>query len=234
MRPYMLIVVLLLMTTLTGCIQKYEYSEEQTDATAEYIAGLMLKNDKEYKASLLPMEGLIVKNETPAPEVITPTPVGSTNTGSGQSNNQPTPTVTPLDYTLTEVIGEKGFEFEYKDYIITESYPEDASNAYFSITPRDGYQLIVLNFNLKNTLNKDNRLNLTKAEIEYQLDVNLGTIYVPPFALLENNLKLIDITLKAQEEKSMVLIFEIKKDTTLNDINLMVSRDNRSEIIEIK
>lgn len=234
MRRYKLIVILLLLATLTGCIQKFEYSEEQTDAAAEYIAGLMLKNDKEYDADLISMEAIIEKQEAEATTTPTPTPVISPDSSSEQGQT-PTTTVTPeKDYTLTEVIGEKGFEINYNDYILTESYPEDATDTYFSITPRNGFQLMVLNFSLKNTLDKDNDLNLTKADIVYQLDVNVGTIYDPPFALLENNLKLINLKLKAGEEKPVVLIFEIKKDTEITDVNLMVTRDNRSEIIVIK
>jgi hypothetical protein len=93
---------------------------------------------------------------------------------------------------------------------------------------------MVLSFLLKNTLDKENNLNLTKADIVYKLDVNVGTIYEPPFALLENNLKLIDLTLKSSETKPVVLIFEIKKDVEMKDVNLMVTRDNRSVIIKIK
>ncbi len=235
MRRYKLIVVLLLMTTLTGCIQKFEYSEQQSDAAAEYIAGVILKNDKEYTAKLVSLERIIEKQGAEA-AAATPTPVNTqdANSEQGQTTTS-TVTIAPeKDYTLTEVIGEEGFEIEYQEFAVTESYPEDAIDAYFSITPRPGYQLMVLSFMLKNTLDKEHNLNLTKADILYQLDVNVGTIYEPPFALLENNLKLIDLTLKASEEKPVVLIFEVKKDVDMTDVNLMVTRDKRSEIIKIK
>jgi hypothetical protein len=236
MRRYKLIVVLLFMTTLTGCIQKFEYSEQQSDAAAEYIAGVMLKNDKNYVAEMVSIEKIIEKQEAEATATVTPTPVNIQNTKSEQGQTTtPTDTVVPeIDYTLTEVIGEEGFEIEYTDFIVAESYPEDVTDAYFSITPRSGYQLMVLSFLLKNTLDKENNLNLTKADIVYKLDVNVGTIYEPPFALLENNLKLIDLTLKSSETKPVVLIFEIKKDVEMKDVNLMVTRDNRSVIIKIK
>lgn len=232
MRRCKLIVALLLLTTLTGCIQKLEYSEAQTDAAAEYIAGLMLKNDKQYEANLVSMEKLVVTHTTTA----TPTPASSQNTEptQGQTELPAVSTAPEKEYTLTEVISEKGFEIQYTDYDIMESYPEDVTDAYFTITPRSGYHLMVLSFVLRNTQDKENNLNLTKANVGYQLDVNVGTIYEPPFALLENNLKLIDLTLKAGEEKPVVLIFEIKKDTQVKEANLMVSRDNRTEIIEIK
>jgi hypothetical protein len=224
------------MTTLTGCIQKFEYSEQQSDAAAEYIAGVMLKNDKNYVAKMVSIEKLIEKQEAEAAATVTPTPVNTQNAKSEQGQTTtPTDTVAQeKDYTLTDVIGEEGFEIEYTDFIVAESYPEDATDAYFSITPNPGYQLMVLSFLVKNTLDKENNLNLTKADIVYQLDVNVGMIYEPPFALLENNLKLIDLTLKSSETKPVVLIFEIKRDVEMTDVNLMVTRDNRSEIIKIK
>ncbi len=236
MRRFSLIVVLLLMTTLTGCIQKFEYSEQQADAAAEYIAGVMLKNDKEYVSKMVSIEEIIEKQGVEADTAAASTPENTQNANleQGQTTTSTATIVPEKDYSLTEVINEEGFEIEYQDFIVAESYPEDATDAYFSITPRPGYQLMVLSFILKNTLDKENNLNLTKANIVYQLDVNVGTIYEPPFALLENNLKLIDLKLKASEEKMVVLIFEVKKDVNMTDVNLMVTRDRRSEIIKIK
>lgn len=227
MRHYKLVVILLLMVTLTGCMPKYEYTDDQTDAAAEYMAGLILKYDNDYHSALMSMDDIVA--------IATPTPGTAQNAVDGQAEVTVSPTVVPEpNYTLSEVIDEKGFDLTYTGYDVLDSYPEDVAEAYFSISAREGNQLIVLTFQLKNKLDKKNNLNLTKADISYQLDVNVGTIYEPPFALLENNLKLIDITLKAKEEKTVVLIFEVKKDVEMKNINLMVTRDERSEIIEIK
>ncbi len=235
MRRYMLIPIILLMTTLTGCVHKYEYTDQQSDAAAEYIAGVVLKNDKSYEAELVSFEKIIEKQEAEVGAVI-PEPEDTQNLPSDQENiAAPAVTKSPVkDFTLTEVINEKGFEIEYSDFIVTESYPEDATEAYFLITARPDNKLVVLSFKLKNTQDKNNRLNLTKSNIVYQLDVNDGTIYEPPFVLLENNLKLIDLKLKAGEEKSVVLIFEVKKATDLAYANLVITRDNRSETIKVK
>jgi len=231
LRRKKLIVVLLLMTTLTGCIQKFDYSEEQTDTAAEYMAGLMLKYDTTYKAGLVEMKDIVAEQEanaTPTPNAI-PNSTGDQNTSASDLTDAP-----KKEYTLTQVIGEEGFDLQYTGYIVADTYPEDATDAYFSIPAREGNQLVVLSFQLKNKLDKKNTLDLTQADITYQLDVNVGTVYEPPFALLENNLKLIDMTLKAKEEKEVILIFEVKKDVVMNNINLMVTRDTKSEIIEIK
>ena len=235
MRRQKLMVILLAMTTLTGCIQKYEYTEEQTDAAAEFMAGLLLKSDDRYKADLLTVDE-IMENQAGA---VTVTPIPGTSPGG--VDNQEDTGLSPIEgekpqkeYTLSEVIGEKGFSLEYTSYIIAESYPEDPAETYFSITPRKGNQLIVLSFMLTNELKKNNNLNLTQADIKYQLYINSKSVYEPPFALLENNLKLIDITLREGEVKPVVLIFEVEKDMEMKDISLKVTREKRSEVIEIK
>lgn len=235
MRRRKLIVILLVMSTLTGCIQEFKYTEEQSDAAAEYMAGVLLKNDDSYKADLLDMDEIIenqagTATATPAPE-----------SSSGEANGQEDTDASSIEeekpqknYTLSEVIGEKGFSLEYTDYIIAESYPEDPSETYFSITPRRGNQLVVLSFLLTNELKKDNNLNLTQSDIKYQLYIDSKTVYEPPFALLENNLKLIDITLREKEVKPVVLIFEVEKDIQMTDIILKVTREDRSAVIDIK
>ena len=235
MRRFKIITVLLILATLTGCMQKFEYSEEQTDAAAEYVAGLILRYDKDYKNKLISMEEIVVQQQEAEKATATPAPGTSQDTDDGPTGVTENPIDAPKpEYTLSEVIDEKGFDLSYNGYTIADSYPEDITDAYFSVTAREGNQLVILSFQLKNKLDKKNNLNLTKAKITYQLDVNVGTIYEPPFALLENNLKLIDMTLKEKEEKTVILIFEVKKDVEMKDINLMVTRDDRSEIIKIK
>ncbi|MDF2485339.1 MAG: hypothetical protein K0R46_1507, partial [Herbinix sp.] len=122
MRRYKLIVVMLLMTTLTGCIQKYEYSEDQTGAAAEYIAGLMLSYD-DYN-TLVSIEEIVKRQEAKAAEeAATVSPAVSQDTNSDQevtTVNLSSPTEVVKAYTLSEVIGEKGFEVKYESYIIAD------------------------------------------------------------------------------------------------------------------
>ncbi len=235
MKLQKLAVILLAMTTLTGCVKEYEYTQEQSDAVAEYAAGLLLKSDDSYKEGLMTLNQ-VVENK---PESAAPTPVpespakGEKSAGdtvsSSEEGDKP-----QKQYSLTEVIAEKGFSLEFTDYVFVESYPEDPSETYFSITPRKGNQLIVLSFLLTNELKKDNHLNLTQADIKYQLHINSKAVYEPPFALLENNLKLIDIKLEKKEAKPVVLIFEVEKNVKITDLSLKVSREDRSMTVDIK
>ena len=89
---------------------------------------------------------------------------------------------------------------------MAETYPEDNTNLVFSIDPRVGYQLLVINFTVENITDLDQNIDLDMAEIQYQLDTNIGTVYKPSFALLENNLQYIKMNIRAGEKIPAVLI----------------------------
>lgn len=237
-RIKLILPILVLMLLLTGCIQEYKLSEKESDATAEYMAGLLLKYDDNYEQDLIPKDEIEVIEEQDVQEdvkEVTPTvalPMNEKNSNeetSNEANQKPA-----KKYTLSEVINEKDLEIKYSGYDLVNSYPEDLDSTYFSVTPRKGYQLLVINFDLTNKSKKDKKLNLSKTDIIYQLDINVGTIYEPSFTLLENDLHYIDITVEKEKTIPVILIYEISKDTEIKDANLIVTRDNRSDIIEIK
>jgi hypothetical protein len=236
MRRLRLIIAVFLILTLTGCTKEYNLTEEQTEATAEYMAGLLLRYDNNYKPSLISKEELYAQEDDASEEfedITTPTPTASPiEESSDDVNNEEEKT--QKDYTLTEVIGVKNIEIQYSGYQICEYYPEDSSNSYFSLTPREGYQLLVTSFQAKNNSKKDKAFNLSETNVLYQLDINVGTVYKPLLTLLENDLQYIDITIKAGKTETVLLVFEVSKDVDISEINLIALKDERTEIIEIK
>ena len=237
MKRLKLVLVLLLSFSLTGCIQKYTVTEEQDDAVAEYMAGLLLNNDEDYDQELIPMEEISADNpaaDNTASEEnkITPTVAPDATNEDNPSNSDSTDN--QKEYTISEVIGTENFDIQYKDYKLTETYPEDPESAYFSLNSRPGYQLLVVIFSVKNKADKDEAFDLSKSGVEYQLDINVGTIYKPQFTLLENDLRYIDVTIKGGDTIEAYLVFEVSKDLEISNINLLVSKDSRSEIVEIK
>lgn len=93
---------------------------------------------------------------------------------------------------------------------------------------------MVINFTVENITDLDQNIDLDMAEIQYQLDTNIGTVYKPSFALLENNLQYIKMNIRAGEKIPAVLIYEVPKDTDLSYINLKVSRGSKTKTIKIK
>jgi hypothetical protein len=220
--------------TLTGCMKGYPLSEVQSDIVAEYMANRLLEKDKAFLPSLLSYQGTIDiddiipkiepnKESTVAPQL-----------SNGDEDDTSLKEDENIVYTLSEVIGESSFDIKYTSYQFADTYPDDESNLVFSVDPRVGYQLLVTNFIIENITDSDKIIDLTSSKIQYQLDINVGTMYKPQLALLENNLQYINLNVKAGSKIPAVLIFEVTKDINMSNINLIVSRDTRTEIIKIK
>lgn len=241
MKKIMLVIIILLMLPLTGCIKKYNLTQEQSDEVAEYMAGLVLAYDTGYDQELTPLEDLAGEetNSDAIPdidsEIATPTPIPTvaanditpqvTDTGADGTNDT---------YTLSEVIGKDNFEINYKDYEIVDTYPKDSEDAYFTLTPRAGYRLLVITFTVKNTTESSETLSLSDEKIKYQLDVNDDVSCSPLFTLLENDLRYIDVVIGSGKTKSGFLVFEVSADTDITNINLFVSKNDKSGEVVIK
>lgn len=234
MKRLLIIFICVLGVILTGCMKEYPLTETQTDIVAEYMAGRLLEEDKKYSPSLISYQEIIDDEEIPPVNESEPEPTMIPETTEDNEEDTSSAVVPgDIQYTLSEVIGDQSFDIQYTGYQLAETYPEDESNLVFSVDPRVGYQLLVTNFIIENITDIDRAIDLSKIQIQYQLDINVGTIYKPQFALLENNMQYINLNVKAGAKIPAVLIFEVTKDIEMKDINLIVSRDTRTEIIEI-
>lgn len=242
MKLLRLVLVILLSFSLTGCIQKYEYTEDQDNAMAEYMAGQLLDNDKDYNQELVPVEELqsdsaSTSSDTQNPDnptaEVTDTPDSpdasgeSTDTNTEGSDEQ-------TDYTIAELIGTPDFNIQYTGIKLTDVYPENMDDAYFSVSSREGHQLLVIKFSVKNQSKKNKKFNLSEAAVKYQLDIGGEMLNKPEFTVLENDLQYINMTIKAGEASEVILIYDIPKDSDTSNMNLIISKDNKSKIIELK
>jgi hypothetical protein len=233
---------------MTGCIQSYTLSDNDIDMATEYMAGMLLHKDKFYTDRLLPQD-IITGTEADDQQIN-----NGSNVDESVDNNVPSSdddessdtstedVISEADgedveqasnSNLTEIIGNSNFTLEYVDYKFYDVYPED-NNKYFSLSPREGYNLMVISFALDNKVKEQQTLDLSSADINYQLDVNKGTIYKPLFTVLENDLRYINVTLEGGETKNLILVFEISKKNELSDANLVVTQGQKTEIIKMK
>ncbi|HKL80585.1 MAG TPA: hypothetical protein VJ888_09160, partial [Mobilitalea sp.] len=234
MKKLGLVITLLLILSLTGCIHEYQLSDENTEVAAEYMAGLLLEYDENYQSSLIKQEeleentmGLSVEegnSAVPTP-TSTPTPVPTNEEGGSQAAGDEN-TLIDGEFTIAEVIGATNFDIQYDNYKLYNSYPEDATSTYFSLTPNEGKQLLVATFLIGNTTDKKRKIDLNKSKIVYQLDINVGSIYKPSLALLENDLQFIVMTVEPKKKETALLIFEVPKDVEMKNINLIISKDS--------
>lgn len=226
MKRLKLLPVLLLLFGLTGCIQKFSATEEQSDAIAEYMAGKLLKYDERYEQDIFLLEKLNVDTEvvTENDEISSVPDTNSTETANEIEK----------EYSISEVIGAKDFDIQYTGYVVAESYPQDSENSYFSLNSGNGNQLVVASFSAKNTSDKTKSLNLSKSNILYQLEMDEGTVYKPSLTLLENDLQYIIMDIPSGETKEVLLIFEVKTKEDMSKILLIISNDNKSVTFRVK
>ncbi len=239
MKRIGLIILAALMLSLTGCIHEYKLSAKGTDMAAEFMAGILLEQDENYQKDLLNKEELETDGDDT--DNVKDAEDNDSKPASEEGNETleedgKNSFIEPKDgdFTISEVIGVENFNITYKSYKLCSVYPEDESNAYFSLTPLEGNQLLVVSFAVKNITDKEQRLDLRKSKVAYQLDINVGTMYTALLTLLENNLKYINMSIGAGKTEEVLLIFEVSKSVDINNINLIISNGAKTEIIDIK
>ena len=237
MKRLKLILILILAFSLTGCIQEYNYTEEESGAIAEYMAGRLLADDKKYGQELtfideLDEEDISTGNIEQA--VISGDSESTSNHESESEGDSKTEADIEKSSNLSGVLGGKYFDVNYKSYELAEIYPDEEENPYFSLTAREGYQLLVVSFSVKNKADQEREFNLSNIDVEYQLDANVGTVYKPQFTLLEKDLRYIDVMVAANKSTEALLVFEISDQTDISNMKLTVTKDKSTSTVEIK
>lgn len=217
------------MLVLTGCASSISLTDNESDLVAEYIAGLMFKYDSNYEEALIPPEE---ENEEMVVTISpSPTPVSMNGSDKGAiSQNEIKDGNVQANADFTEVIGVKNLEIEYVGYEEKDSL----SDNYFNIESGEGKNLVIVKFKLKNTSDKDIKLNLTKSNILYQLDINTGNFQKPLLTFLDNDLRMIDTTIKARSSLDTVLVFNVSAKVNLDVVNVIVSHSHKTAIIKLK
>ena len=238
MKRLMLILILILSFSLTGCIQEYNHTDEESDAIAEYMAGRLLADDKKYDQELPLSEELLSEENISASNMEHSVVSGNSATTSNQASESVSESNNEADVqvskNLSGVLGGKNFEVSYKSYELADIYPDEEENPYFSLTARSGYQLLVVSFAITNKTDGEKEFNLSNIDVEYQLDANVGTVYKPQFTLLENDLRYIDVMVGANKSTEALLVFEISDQTNISNMKLTVTKDKSTSTVEIK
>ncbi len=251
MKKYLIILVALCGVILTGCAQTVDISNQESDMLAEYMAGVVLKQDSNYKEALLdldntqetePTDSMKLENSTEAVASIetveTKEPTASLDSNSTKESYKSVELKQSEDIanymSLTQDMGNNKFNIDYADYALCDSYTNDTDNNYFSLETSSDRKLLVVSFDVKNLSDKTESLNLIESGFKYQLDVNTGTIYQPMMTLLVNDLQYINLDIASGETKKAVIVFDVLRDIDLSNINLIISNQDKTTIIKLK
>lgn len=211
---------------LTGCANSIRLTEKENGIIAEYLAGVLLSQQKSYEQALIEPSPTPTPEPTKAPE---PTKKPTQTSGSGNSWNDYSSNI-QANADFTEVIGMKNISIEYTGYDMVNSF----SDEYFSLDASKGKQLLVMKFDVKNALKKPVKLQLADANIQYQLDIDAGTMVKPQLTFMLNDLRYIDLEIGSKETKETILIFEVPKKQEIKAANLIISKENQTAIVKLK
>lgn len=256
MRKLFFLLITICGVVLTGCAQLVDLTEKESDVLAEYMAGTVLRHVDDYE------EALIYPEETSEDKEVSVTPGSAeiaSDTDSKPDNADVLANVTalaeegsqsPVNTAVTQNLSVKSqygtivsiaslfkdifkdtFTITYQNYKTYDSYPDE--NDLFTIESAEGKQLIAFTFNVKNITKKNQKLDLMKYNIFYQLTDNNGSVYYPMMTLLNNDIQYINIGMKEGKAAKAVILFELPKNIDLSHLLLTLTYEDKTTFIDI-
>lgn len=225
MKKYKAIIATgLIVVTCSSCGSTIALSQEQNDRAAEYIAGVLLKYDKNYNSKLISSTIEPIQTQSPEP---TQSPEQQKATSVPKGTEKPKENkVKPAD-----LLNDDTLKITYHSFSLQDSYKEKESGV--QIDAKKNQKLAILKFRIKNTSKKSAKANLSSKELSYRLVVNGEKTYKPLLTITLNDIQYFEETLKGKETKELNLIFAIDK-TKAEEMELFITKGNKSAAVTMK
>lgn len=238
MRKKLIALALAVAISTTGC-GVVDLSDENKNIIAEYMAGELLKYNKDYSGSieydrsvLEPTpEPTVEPTVTPKKTAATPKPLdqgdtqepaaGESDDGTGETNTE---------VSLSELYGTNGIKVKHTTYTSGKSYGSD----YSTIAANPGKKLIVVYFNIKNTSSKTTRLNLSDKSVTYELYKNDKSYGEPLLTIAKGDMQYFNEKLKSGQNRQGVLIFETDSSFKAKGAVIKAVKDGKEADIFLK
>jgi len=230
---------------LTGCTNPFDYmpnlTEEESALITEYAAGILIKHDK-YAGRLADDWEIIYADEKAAKleaaaaeykerqEALAAQEeeAKAQEQGNGEEPIQE-PVQTPFA-GIASFCGVEGFEINYTDYTICDSYPEeDSDSAFFAMDATEGNQLLVLRFIAENLTAEDKELDMLGRNIRFRINVNGDDEKSALSTLLLDDLASYREVIPAQTGVQLVLIREIPNEVAASVDSISLTLKNASD-----
>lgn len=213
----MLIVTLL----ASGCTSSIKLTEEESGQIVEYLSHIILKNSRYYN------DNLASADVTPT---VTVTPVSPEATVTPEtSKDKITPTQKPqANSSFSDIIGVKGLAVEYQDYkMVNEIYDK-----VFPVTAPKGQKILIINFDIKNSTEKEIKLDLIDSKIDYSLQIEGKRPIKSMLTYTENILQYTEFTIPKNNSVKGVLLFLV--DSSMKEVDGVLNIVKGDKIAEIE
>jgi len=137
---------------------------------------------------------------------------------------------------IAKILGMDGISITYKDYLITDHYPAtDADGQFIYLDASEGYQLLVLRFNISNIASEPMKFTMLDEDVDYRIVCNGKNAANPMLTILMNDLGTMEAVLSPEENQEGVLIFQISDSmqSKLQTMELKVQYNNAENVITI-
>lgn len=216
---------------LTGCIDSMpDMTEEQSELVAEYAADMLLKYSPNYHYRIADEEEVASaeaemetsqEEETTQEESQPSQDLSQTGSGETVSVGAETSVEDGSEYDLATFFGMEQFSIRYASCEITDAYPKAESGAGFSVTAPQGYNLLVLHFDVENLGEEAAQCDLFDQISKVTVNVNDAGYVQALSTLLTNDLTTYMEDIPAGEVADAVVAVPVEQ-TDLDEIQTAV------------
>ncbi len=216
---------------LTGCIDSMpDMTEEQSELVAEYAADMLLKYSPNYHYRIADEEEVASaeaemetsqEEETMQEESQPSQDLSQTGSGESVSVGAETSVEDGSEYDLATFFGMEQFSIRYASCEVTDAYPKAESGAGFSVTAPQGYNLLVLHFDVENLGEEAAQCDLFDQISKVTVNVNDAGYVQALSTLLTNDLTTYMEDIPAGEVADAVVVVPVEQ-TDLDEIQTAV------------
>ena len=216
---------------LTGCIDSMpDMTEEQSELVAEYAADMLLKYSPNYHYRIADEEEVASaeaemetsqEEETMQEESQPSQDLSQTGSGETVSVGAETSVEDGSEYDLAAFFGMDQFSIMYASCEITDAYPNAESGVGFSVTAPQGYNLLVLHFDVENLGEEAAQCDLFDQISKVTVNVNDAGYVQALSTLLTNDLTTYMEDIPAGEVADAVVVVPVEQ-TDLDEIQTAV------------
>ncbi len=216
---------------LTGCIDSMpDMTEEQSELVAEYAADMLLKYSPNYHYRIADEEEVASaeaemetsqEEETTQEESQPSQDLSQTGMGETVSVDAEASVEDGAEYDLAAFFGMDQFSIMYASCEVTDAYPNAESGVGFSVTAPQGYNLLVLHFDVENLGEEVAQCDLFDQISKVSVNVNDAGYVQALSTLLTNDLTTYMEDIPAGEVADAVVVVPVEQ-TDLDEIQTAV------------
>ena len=216
---------------LTGCIDSMpDMTEEQSELVAEYAADMLLKYSPNYHYRIADEEEVASaeaemetsqEEETMQEESQPSQDLSQTGSGETVSVGAETSVEDGSEYDLAAFFGMDQFSIMYASCEATDAYPNAESGVGVSVTAPQGYNLLVLHFDVENLGEEAAQCDLFDQISKVTVNVNDAGYVQALSTLLTNDLTTYMEDIPAGEVADAVVVVPVEQ-TDLDEIQTAV------------